>query len=168
MHFNCEEVVNLWQSMNKLFFSLSLTPRLSLSQIITGSSYLKKSNVYYRTPMQVQKNVYALFTRKSQQMTEDAPWHFLFYTAVGPIIFFNQYLSFLEELSPVTGTLRFSIILLICCSSLSSFAFSSLGPARRVLRPSDILTPYWKAALSIYNTKSLLVGTIRPGYNAVF
>lgn len=123
--------------------------------------------------MQVPKNVYALFTHKSQQMTQDAPCHFLFYTAVGPkngkLIFFNQYLSFLEELSPVTGNLRFSIILLICCSSLSSFAFSSLGPARRVLRPSDILTPYWKAALSIYKTKiTVLVGGIRPGYKAGF
>lgn len=34
--------------------------------------------------MQVPKNVYALFTHKSQQMTQDAPCHFLFYTAVGP------------------------------------------------------------------------------------
>jgi len=30
---------------------------------------------------------------------------------------------------------------LIFCQSLSSLAFSSLGPARRVLRPSDILIP---------------------------
>ena len=36
---------------------------------------------------------------------------------------------------------------LIFCQSLSNLAFSSLGPARRVLRPSDILIPNWKAAL---------------------
>ena len=40
---------------------------------------------------------------------------------------------------------------LIFCQSLSSFAFSSLGPARRVLRPSDILIPNWKAALEREN-----------------
>lgn len=41
----------------------------------------------------------------------------------------------------------FSMILWICCSSLSSFCFSSFGPVRRVRLPSDILTPYWNAAL---------------------
>lgn len=35
----------------------------------------------------------------------------------------------------------------IFCHCRSSSAFSSFGPARRVLRPSAILTPYWKAAL---------------------
>lgn len=41
----------------------------------------------------------------------------------------------------------------IFCHCLSNSAFSSLGPARRVFRPSAILTPYWKAALKSRNTK---------------
>ena len=48
--------------------------------------------------MQVPKNVYALFTRKSQQMTQDVPRHFLFYTAVGPkngkLLFFKSVFEF--------------------------------------------------------------------------
>ena len=50
-----------------------------------------------------------------------------------------------QQLEDKTDSL--TLTLLIFCQSLSSLAFSSLGPARRVFRPSDILIPNWKAAL---------------------
>lgn len=55
----------------------------------------------------------------------------------------NQCFIFLPPGSPDLVFRMFWIF----CHCRSSSAFSSFGPARRVLRPSAILTPYWKAAL---------------------
>lgn len=59
------------------------------------------------------------------------------------MLFFNQCFIFFSLGSPVLVFRMFWIF----CHCRSNSAFSSFGPARRVLRPSAILTPYWKAAL---------------------
>ena len=61
----------------------------------------------------------------------------------GPL---NHIFIFFSSGSPVFRLLR---MFCIFCHCLSNSAFSSLGPALRVFRPSAILTPYWKAALKL-------------------